>query len=116
MLSRQYGSKTLRKVFSTLLDLYHEELRQFRRYSWYSPTNKVYLIKHPLSVYNFKLFHPLQYFSDVVLEISTTGNEFKNRIMKFLHNPMLRTTNFPFEDTHMEYATSFLCYQSYKHI
>ncbi len=50
MLSCQYELKSLRNVFSTLLNLYHEELRQFWRQKWVQPgTSKVYLIKSPKS-------------------------------------------------------------------
>ncbi len=52
MLSCQYGPKSLRNVSNTLLNLFHEELRQFWRQKWVQPgTNKVYLIKWSVSVY-----------------------------------------------------------------
>ncbi len=52
MLSRQYESKYLRNVSNTLLNLRHEELRQFWRQKGVQPgTSKVYLIKWPVSVY-----------------------------------------------------------------
>ncbi len=44
--------KSLRNVSNTLLNLCHEELRQFWRQKWLQPgTSKVYLIKWPVSVY-----------------------------------------------------------------
>ncbi len=49
MLSCQYGLKSLRNVSNTLLNLYHEELRQFWRQKGVQPC-KVYLIKWPVSV------------------------------------------------------------------
>ncbi len=52
MLSWQYGPKSLRNVSNTLLNLCHEELRQFWRQKWVQPsTSQVYLIKWPVSVY-----------------------------------------------------------------
>ncbi len=52
MLSCQYGPKSLRNVSNTLLNLCHEELRQFWRQKGVQPgTSKVYLIKWPVSVY-----------------------------------------------------------------
>ncbi len=52
MISCQYGPKSLRNVSNTLLNLYHEELRQFWRQKGVQPgTSKVYLIKWPVSVY-----------------------------------------------------------------
>ncbi len=52
MLSCQYGPKSLRNVSNTLLNLCHEELRQFWMQKWIQPsTSKVYLIKWPMSVY-----------------------------------------------------------------
>ncbi len=51
MLSRQYGPKSLRNVSNTLLNLCHEELRQFWRQKGVQPgTSKVHLIKWPVSV------------------------------------------------------------------
>ncbi len=52
MLSCQYGPKSLRNVSNTLLNLCHEELKQF----WWQKgvrcgTSKVYLIKWPVGVY-----------------------------------------------------------------
>ncbi len=45
------GPKSLRNGFNTLLNLCHEELRQFRRQKGVQPgTSKVYLIKWPVSV------------------------------------------------------------------
>ncbi len=50
MLSCQYGPKSLRNVSSTLLNLCHEELRQFWRQKWFQiGTSKLYLIKRPVS-------------------------------------------------------------------
>ncbi len=50
MLSCQYGPKSLRDVSNTLLNLYHEELRQFLRQKGFKPgTSKVYLIKWTVS-------------------------------------------------------------------
>ncbi len=50
MPSFQYGSKSLRNVSNTLLNLCHEELRQFWRQKGIQPgTSKVYLIKWPVS-------------------------------------------------------------------
>ncbi len=50
--SCQYGPKSLRNASNTLLNLCHEELRQFWRQKWGQPgTRKVYLIKWPVSVY-----------------------------------------------------------------
>ncbi len=49
MLSCQYGPKSLRNVSKTLLNLCHEELRQFWRQKG-KVTSKVYLIKWPVSV------------------------------------------------------------------
>ncbi len=44
--------KSLKNVSNTLLNLCHEELRQFWRQKWLQPgTSKVYLIKWPVSVY-----------------------------------------------------------------
>ncbi len=52
MLSYQYGPKSLSNVSNTLLNLCHEELRQFWRQKGVQPgTSKVYLIKWPVSVY-----------------------------------------------------------------
>ncbi len=52
MLSCQYGPKSLRNVSNTLLNLCHEELRQFWRQKGVQPsTSKVYLIKWSVSVY-----------------------------------------------------------------
>ncbi len=52
MLSCQYGPKSRRKVSNTLLNLCHEQLRQFWRQNRVQPgTSKVYLIKWPVSVY-----------------------------------------------------------------
>ncbi len=49
MLSCQYGPKSLRNVYNTLLNLRHEELRQFWRQKGVQPgTSKVYLIKWPV--------------------------------------------------------------------
>ncbi len=74
ILSCQYGPKSLRNVSNTLLNLCHEELRQFwRQNGVQSGTSKVYLIKWPVSVCvtvaayiyiitncnNYKLFHNL---------------------------------------------------------
>ncbi len=54
MLSCQYGPKSLRNVSNTLLNLCHEELRQFWRQKGVQPgTSKVYLIKWPVSVYMY---------------------------------------------------------------
>ncbi len=51
ILSCQYGPKSLSNVFNTLLNLCHEELRQFWRQKEVQPdTTKVYLIKWPVSV------------------------------------------------------------------
>ncbi len=51
-LSWQYGPKSLRNVSNTLLNLCHEELRQFWRQKGIQPgTGKVYLIKWPVSLY-----------------------------------------------------------------
>ncbi len=51
MLSYQYGPKSLRNVSNILLNLCHEELRQFWRQKGVQPgTSKVYLIKWPVSV------------------------------------------------------------------
>ncbi len=55
MLSCQYGPKSLRNVSNTLLNLCHEELRQFWRQKGVQPclllgTSKVSLIKWPVSV------------------------------------------------------------------
>ncbi len=51
MLSCQYGPKSLRNVSNTLLNLCHEELRQFWRQKGIQPdASKVYLIKWPVSV------------------------------------------------------------------
>ncbi len=52
MLSYQYGPKSLRNVSNTLLNLCHEELRQFwRKAKGVQPgTSKVYLIKRPVCV------------------------------------------------------------------
>ncbi len=51
MLSCQYGPKSLRNVSSTLLELYHEQLKQFWRQNEVQPgASKVYLIKWPVSV------------------------------------------------------------------
>ncbi len=51
MLSCQYGPQSLRNIFNTLLNLCHEELRQFWRQKGVQPgTSKVYLIKWPVSV------------------------------------------------------------------
>ncbi len=53
MLSCQYGPKSLRNVSNTLLNLCHEELRQFWRQRGVQPdTSKVYLIKWPVSVFS----------------------------------------------------------------
>ncbi len=55
MLPCQYGPKSLRNVSNTLMNLCHEELRQFWRQKWVQPgTSKVYLIKWPVSVYMHK--------------------------------------------------------------
>ncbi len=52
ILSCQYGPKSQRNVSNTLLNLYHDELRQFWRQKGVQPgTSKVYLIKWPVSVY-----------------------------------------------------------------
>ncbi len=52
MLSCLYGPKSLRNVSNTLLNLCHEELRQFwRQNEVQSCTSNVYLIKRPVSVY-----------------------------------------------------------------
>ncbi len=52
MLSCQYGLKSLRNVSNTLLNLCHEELRQFWKQKCVQPgTSKVYLIKCPVRVY-----------------------------------------------------------------
>ncbi len=52
ILSCQYGPKSLRNVSNILLNLYHEELRQFWRQKRIQPgTRKLYLIKWPVSVY-----------------------------------------------------------------
>ncbi len=52
MLSCQYGPESLRNVSNTLLNLCHEELRQFWRQKGVQPgTSKVYLIKWPVSVH-----------------------------------------------------------------
>ncbi len=52
MLSCQYEPKSLRNVSNTLLNLCHEELRQFWRQKWVQPgASKMYLIKWPVSVY-----------------------------------------------------------------
>ncbi len=52
LVSCQCGPKSLRNVSNTLLNLYHEELRQFWRQKGVQPgTSKVYLIKWPVSVY-----------------------------------------------------------------
>ncbi len=51
MISCQCGPKSLRSVFNTLLNLCHEELRQFwRQKGVQSGTSKVNLIKWPVSV------------------------------------------------------------------
>ncbi len=51
MLSCQYGPKSLRNVSNTLLNLCHEELRQFWRQNGVQPgTSRVYLIKWLVSV------------------------------------------------------------------
>ncbi len=51
MLSCQYGTKSLRNVSKTLLNLCHRELRQFwRQRGVQLSTSKVYLIKWPVSV------------------------------------------------------------------
>ncbi len=51
MLSCQYGPKSLRNVSNTLLNICHNELRQFWRQKWVQPgTSKVYLIKWPVIV------------------------------------------------------------------
>ncbi len=65
MLSCQYGPKSLRNLSNTLLNLCHEELRQFWRQKGVQPgTSKVYLIKWPVSVYPSMVPHCLQaYFS-----------------------------------------------------
>ncbi len=79
MLSCQYGPKSLRNVSNTLLNLCHEELRQFWRQKGVQPsTSKVYLIKWPVNVcvcvciyilfflftckYLFKLYYNFAYF------------------------------------------------------
>ncbi len=50
MLSCQYWPKSLRNVSNTLLNLCHDELRQFWRQKGVQPgTSKVYLIKWPVS-------------------------------------------------------------------
>ncbi len=50
MLSCQYGPKSLRNVSNTLLNVCHEELRQFWRQKGVQPgTSKVYLIKWSVS-------------------------------------------------------------------
>ncbi len=52
MQSCQYGPKSVRNVSNTLLNLCHEELRQFWRQKGVQPgTSKVFLIKCPVSVY-----------------------------------------------------------------
>ncbi len=52
ILSCQYGPKSLRNVSNTLLNLFHEELRQFWRQKRVQPgTSKVYLVKWLVSVY-----------------------------------------------------------------
>ncbi len=57
MLSYQYGPKSLRNVSNTLLNLYHEELRQLWRKKGVQPdTSKVYLIKWPVSVFNSNIY------------------------------------------------------------
>ncbi len=51
MPSCQYGPKSMRNVSNTLLNLCHEEIRQFWRQKGVQPgTRKVYLIKWPVSV------------------------------------------------------------------
>ncbi len=50
---QQYGPRSLRNVSNTLLNLCHEELRQFWKPKGVQPgTSKVYLIKWPVSVYH----------------------------------------------------------------
>ncbi len=52
MLSCQYRPKSLRNVSSTLLNLCHEELKQFWSQKGVQPgTSKVYQIKWPMSIY-----------------------------------------------------------------
>ncbi len=52
--NNQYGPKSLRNVSNTLLNLCYEELMQFWRQKGVQPrTCKVYLIKWPVSVYQF---------------------------------------------------------------
>ncbi len=58
MLSCQYEPKSLRNVSNTLLNLCHEELRQFWRQKGVQPgTSKVYLIKWSVSVYQNCVFY-----------------------------------------------------------
>ncbi len=55
MLSCQYGPKYLRNVYNTLLNLCHEELRQFWRQNGVQPGNStVYLINRPVSVHIYR--------------------------------------------------------------
>ncbi len=62
MLSSQYGLKSLKNVSNTLLNLCHEELRQFWRQKGVQPvTSKVYLIKWPVSVYLKVMWHTAKY-------------------------------------------------------
>ncbi len=52
MLSCQYGPKSLRNVSNNLINLCHEELRQFWKQKGVElDTSKEYLIKWPVSVY-----------------------------------------------------------------
>ncbi len=68
MLSCQYGPTSLRNVSNTLLNLCHEELRQFLRQNGVQPSSsKVYLIKWPVSVCNLRFFLSLSILKTVML-------------------------------------------------
>jgi len=70
MLPYQYWPKSQRNVSSTLLNLYHEELRQFRRQKGIQAgTSKVYLIKWHVSVCHNSHSAPLA----IVIKKKATG-------------------------------------------
>ncbi len=70
MLSWQYGPKSVRNVSNTLLNLCHEELKQFWRQKGVQPdTSKVYLIKWPVSVY-ILLFYRLAFWATICWSVN----------------------------------------------
>ncbi len=64
MLSCQYGPKSLRNVYNTLLNLYHEALRQFWRQKGVQPV----LARWPVSVYCVYIYIYILYIKKVIIQ------------------------------------------------